>query len=902
MGLRLKIALAAVSATLLVYGVGFSRADGPSAEWNYEYFDDFDTDKAEIDSCDHSLFWPEGASRPSDPYLHFSTSLGVPPRSLVFVGHQAEPAHLSYRFALDRTAADTSRFVGGAVEFDVILASKNNCYFDVPSGAGLFYSFSEDGRTWSKPAHLNVGHHSVALASKHGQIYVSFSGTQIAIDNLEVRLSGPSADIYVPRDFPTIQAAIDAASDGQTIEVGPGVYGGAGNRDIELRGKRITVRSSAGADQTIIDCGGVHVAEPTPENSHRGFYIHQGETSDSVIQGFTIQGARIGGSEVPGDGLQWRAGPGQPVGGGVYCEYSSPSMINCHVIDCAAEIGGGIGCVGGAPVISGCTIINCKAGGLGPAESGGYGAGIGLIRGADARIINCEIRENSGYYNSYGGGLYCRNSTAVVTGCDISSNSATGNINGGGVYCSGRRLDIVLENCVVSNNAASEGAGIFVEAEHGVQTAGCPGSSCPGCRVAIRNCTIAHNRLPSMINSAVGGIYSNCENITAKNAILWYNDGRQVEIMHPHVESPVSFSNVQGGYPGLENIDQEPLFAPTDVPDYHLQSRSGRFVPQIGQWTCDEAHSPCIDAGDPDDSAGYEPVPNGGRINMGAYGGSRQASKSVRFRVYHADVRNGNDGNDGLSRPTAFATIQKAIDTAKEHDVILVWPGTYTESLDYKGKTITVQSAADAAVLEAPGDNAVSFYTGEGPGSILKNFVITNSDTAIFIADGSPTICQVTVVNNNFGISAYARALPSISNSIFWNNRDGDLYGTDAEFSFVPQLGSWDDLEADPLFADPANGDFHLRSERGRYHPTTGLWVLDNVTSPYIDGGDPAVSPAAERMPNGGRINLGAYGNTAYASMSDWPMRGDINRDGVVNFADMAALAEGWLSIMEWKN
>ena len=376
--------------------------------------------------------------------------------------------------------------------------------------------------------------------------------------------------------------------------------------------------------------------------------------------------------------------------------------------------------------------------------------------------------------------------------------------------------------------------------------------------------------------------------------------------MHPHGPSPVSFSNIEGGFPGDGNIDELPLFAPTGVLDYHLQSHFGRFVPQSGQWIRDELHSPCIDAGDPRDSVGHEPVPNGGRINMGAYAGSRQASKSPKYIVWHVDVINGSDSNNGLSRSQAFARIQTAIDSAADGDAVMVWPGVYTEAINYKGKAIRVQSAADAAVLQAPGDNAVSFYTGEGPQSMLKNFVITNSETGIFITGGSPTIEHVTVVNNKCGISVYTtRSQPFITNSIFWNNADCDVYGADAWHSYVESLG-WGpadgNVDSPPLFADPENDDFHLKSERGRYRPSTNEWILDNATSPYIDAGDPAVEPLAERMPNGGRINLGAYGGTAYASMSEWLLPGDYNRDGVVNFLDMAIPAENWLNMLEWKS
>jgi hypothetical protein len=103
-----------------------------------------------------------------------------------------------------------------------------------------------------------------------------------------------------------------------------------------------------------------------------------------------------------------------------------------------------------------------------------------------------------------------------------------------------------------------------------------------------------------------------------------------------------------------------------------------------------------------------------------------------------------------------------------------------------------------------------------------------------------------------------------------------------------------------PLFADAAGGDYHLKSERGRYWPAHDVWVLDDVTSPGVDGGDPSIYPGEEPMPNGGRINMGAYGGTAYASMSEWPIEEDNNRDGIVNFLDFANLAARWLERLDW--
>jgi hypothetical protein len=75
-------------------------------------------------------------------------------------------------------------------------------------------------------------------------------------------------------------------------------------------------------------------------------------------------------------------------------------------------------------------------------------------------------------------------------------------------------------------------------------------------------------------------------------------------------------------------------------------------------------------------------------------------------------------------------------------------------------------------------------------------------------------------------------------------------------------------LNSDPLFADPENGDFHLKSQAGRWEPNGGNWVVDTTGSPCIDAGNPDEPVGLERFPNGGRINIGAYGGTPQASLS----------------------------------
>ncbi len=80
-------------------------------------------------------------------------------------------------------------------------------------------------------------------------------------------------------------------------------------------------------------------------------------------------------------------------------------------------------------------------------------------------------------------------------------------------------------------------------------------------------------------------------------------------------------------------------------------------------------------------------------------------------------------------------------------------------------------------------------------------------------------------------------------------------------------------ISADPLFVHldgiPENSDYHLQSEAGHYDPgPPPSWPPDPATSPCIDAGDPAYDHHNEAEPNGWRINMGRYGNTAEASKS----------------------------------
>jgi hypothetical protein len=152
------------------------------------------------------------------------------------------------------------------------------------------------------------------------------------------------------------------------------------------------------------------------------------------------------------------------------------------------------------------------------------------------------------------------------------------------------------------------------------------------------------------------------------------------------------------------------------------------------------------------------------------------------------------------------------------------------------------------------------------------------------------------------GISGYAEN----TYNCFWANKRGDA-GDGAVISLTdiidkPEFANnvgWDTNgtitdETDDFWV---NGDYHLKSEAGRWDPNQQKWVQDDFTSPCIDAGDPNSALVAELWPHGNRVNIGAYGNTTQASwsLSDVGNIADLNYDGWVDYEDMALLTGKWL-------
>jgi hypothetical protein len=183
-------------------------------------------------------------------------------------------------------------------------------------------------------------------------------------------------------------------------------------------------------------------------------------------------------------------------------------------------------------------------------------------------------------------------------------------------------------------------------------------------------------------------------------------------------------------------------------------------------------------------------------------------------------------------------------------------------------------------------------YHGEMHGIVIQNFnntLITNND--IYNNMGSGIVFDSAALSTFPAVSWNLYA--TVSNNIIMDNTE---YGLDTVQTYGTFINTYNDIfnntlgmyrgassgtgeiSVNPLYAQVSKrnvwdgsgyyyiADFHLKSQNGRYTPNG--WVTDSVTSPAIDAGDPASPYSLEPMPNGNRINMGAYGNTPQASRS----------------------------------
>lgn len=262
----------------------------------------------------------------------------------------------------------------------------------------------------------------------------------------------------------------------------------------------------------------------------------------------------------------------------------------------------GIYCDGSSPLIDRCVIEGC-------CENG-----IFLNNASQANISACTITCDQN-------GVYCYASSPVMSDCVMTGNGE----NGIYLYAESHAT---LSGCTITANT---GSGIDMPALTGGRFKKYSYPDIANCIVAangrygisegiptVTHCTICDNLGSGLFNS----------DATLANSIVYFNGDGSFPHQINGDSVTIAYSNIQGLESVDGNLNVDPLFADRANGDYHLMSQTGRWDAVKQGWIQDSVSSPCIDAGDPNSDIGLEPEPNGARINMGAYGGTIQASRS----------------------------------------------------------------------------------------------------------------------------------------------------------------------------------------------------------------------------------------------------------------------------------
>ncbi len=182
------------------------------------------------------------------------------------------------------------------------------------------------------------------------------SGRTYIPETWELAMSDQPSTLHVPGKFATIQAAVDAAANGDTVQVAPGNY----PESVNLRGKSILVRSALP--------GGASVVAP---QGTRSFVATSNESANTKVIGFRIT-------------------KGGKIGGGIETVNSAPTFDSCIIEDCTNGHGGGAQISGGATSFIACDFVDCVASST-PSTTYGGGGAIRCIGGATT-VDYCSFR------------------------------------------------------------------------------------------------------------------------------------------------------------------------------------------------------------------------------------------------------------------------------------------------------------------------------------------------------------------------------------------------------------------------------------------------------------------------------------------------------------------------------
>ena len=602
--------------------------------------------------------------------------------------------------------------------------------------------------------------------------------------------------INIPTDYSTIQAGINAATNGDTVLVQIGTY----IENINFNGKNITV-----ASQYLTTQDTSYISQTVIDGNSSGSVVtfESGEDSTAIIIGFTLNNGR------------------SRKGGGIECSSSSPSLENVTITSNSASWeGGGMYCYSSSPSLENVTITGNSA--------STYGAGM-YCSSSSPSLENVTITGNSAGWD--GGGIYCEHSFPSLENVTITSNNAS--YSGGGIYCSSSSPSFNATNrCNIYSNTIENmrgfGVDIYTTYNFGIIdvivdtfTVMTPtdyyATPIDGYTFDILN-SINGNLINSDVYVSVNGDDYNTGTSadepfrTINHALsMIYSDSANINTIHigPGIYSdytngemfPINWSN----YVNLSGSNQEYTI---------LDANNMSGVMEFNYITHAIIENITITNGQ---GSGSYPNFTGGGIT---FIDSSPSLENVTIT--------GNSAGWGGGGIYCYVNSSPSLENV----------------------TITGNSASNGG--------GIYCYNNSSPS--LENVTITGNSASSYGGGGIYTNDDISVINciisdnsGNYGIYV-SSGNPDITYSDFYNNENGNFYNCGQWIGVnVTTNANGDSCDAyyniqlDPLFVDSLNGDYHLSWAN---YP-----IPDSTKSPCIDAGDPT-SPLD---PDGTIADMGEY-------------------------------------------
>jgi len=429
----------------------------------------------------------------------------------------------------------------------------------------------------------------------------------------------------------------------------------------------------------------------------------------------------------------------------------------------------------------------------------------------------------------------------------------------------------------------------------------------------------------TVVYNAFGLVVLGDGNPQINSCIFRYNSNGDLDGADAH------YSCIQEGNPGEGNICMNPLFADAEGGDYHLRSRMGRFNPAgpgeqgwsepvwLNELNGVEGHaaaSPCLS---PDrltiyfnryiPELGYDCIVEACRETPEGPFTSERVLTELSTTGYHVSAPWVSEDGLRLYYKENLADGNQ-IKMAQRAGVGETWTPAHTF---YELHTNGARGTAPSLTAD---ELTIVWHSGNRPGSAgeIDLWLATRLSRNEPFGNIRP-IDEVNTSNNDISPYLLADGLTLYFSAVDRNGYSGINTFKATRSSLVDTFGNVQLVEIPGYSEKDVSNCWVSSNEKYFYFEKQesgqGIfvsyyyedqWVLDDETSPCIDGGDPTTNPMDEPSPNGARVNMGAYGSTGQAGKSEkqWPNPCDINQDGRVDIWDFAEMSGNWLWKAPW--